>query len=91
MAQILYDDLWLCDDCTIAAVNGDFTGLTYHYDDCADEREAEIVNGLDDLGPGLVPAYDSNTGRGILEFSKCQCDCCQTRLHGSRHEFAIIG
>lgn len=29
--QIVRDDLQLCDDCLFAAVNGDNTGLDYHY------------------------------------------------------------
>lgn len=29
--EIVRDNLLLCDDCLFAAVNGDFTGLDYHY------------------------------------------------------------
>jgi hypothetical protein len=29
--EIKRDGILLCDDCLIAAVNGDFTGLDYHY------------------------------------------------------------
>ena len=38
--MIVRDELWLCDDCMIAAVNGDFTGLDYHYGKDADKRQA---------------------------------------------------
>ena len=123
--KIIRDDIQLCTDCTIAAVNGDFTGLDYHYgyewkcltcardgrgrtpDRCpsclseqdqnhgphsgADLRMAEIVAGLEKLGPHLVPDYDSETGKGIDEFSSRPCGCCGTRLAGERHDFAILG
>jgi hypothetical protein len=96
------DELALCDDCTIAAVNGDFTGLDYHYHSgldrfdrkvgpSADERMAEIVAGLEALGAGLVPDHDSETGDGIDEFSRRPCACCGTRLAGGRHRFAVLG
>lgn len=100
--EIKRDGLQLCEDCTIAAVNGDFTGLDYHYGTgldrydrkvgpSADERMAEIVKGLEALGPHLVPNFDSETNRGIDEFSRSPCDCCGIKLHGGRHEFAVLG
>ena len=89
--RIVRDDLQLCDDCTIAAVNGDFTGLDYHYGDQADKRESEIEAGLLRLGIHLVPDFNSETNRGINEFSSRRCDCCTSRLAGSRHQFAILG
>lgn len=88
--RVVRDDLALCDDCTIAAVNGDFTGLDYHYGTKADDRMREIVAGLDKLGPHLVPIFDSETGIGIDEFSRQECSCCSSRLHGSRHQFAVL-
>jgi hypothetical protein len=99
---IVRDDLLLCDDCTIAAVNGDFTSLDYHYGTgldrydrkigpSADERQAEIERGLEALGPHLVPDHDSETGDGIDEFSRRPCACCGTRLAGGRHRFAVLG
>jgi len=123
--KVIRDGILLCEDCLIAAVNGDFTGLDYHYgsnwrcltctregtgraphvcpycrseaDDRhgprseADRREAEITAGLERLGAHLVPDNDSETGRGIHDFSTRPCDCCGTKLHGSRHEFATLG
>ena len=53
--NITVTDLWLCDDCTQAAVNGDLTSLDYHCSpDEADERVHEIASGLERLGPNLV-------------------------------------
>ncbi len=89
--KILQDDLWLCDDCTIAAVNGDFTGLDYHYGpDQAAKRQREIEAGLEKLGRGLVPDNDSNTGEGIEEFCRRTCDCCGEGRAGQRHRFAVL-
>ncbi len=89
--RVIRDGIPLCDDCTIAAVNGDFTGLDYHYGSGADARMGEITAGLDRLGPHLVPDHDSETGRGIDEHSTRPCGCCDTRLHGQRHDFATLG
>lgn len=119
--KIVQDELQFCEDCLIAAVNGDFTGLDYHYSsrvvcmDCnrdwkkspwaefcpncestdirpmAEVRQEQITAGLERLGANLVPNHDSETGKGIDEFSRSPCACCGTRLGGSRHEFAILG
>jgi len=90
--RVIRDDLQLCQDCLFAAVNGDFSGLDYHYEKSeADKRQREIVLGLGKLGRNLVPDFDSNTDEGIEEFSTRPCDCCGTKLHGSRHRFAVLG
>jgi hypothetical protein len=90
--EVVQDDIWLCVDCLMAAVNGDFTGLDYSYtEDEAAERHGEIVAGLDALGPGLVSDFDAETGDGIEEFSCHGCDCCGSRLAGQLHRFAVLG
>lgn len=86
------DDIWLCPECTIAAVNGDFTGLDYHYSEPeTTERMNAITAGLEQLGPHLVPDFDSETGDGHEEFSHRGCDCCGSGLAGEFHRFAILG
>lgn len=95
---VTHDGLKLCDDCTIAAVNGDFTGLDYHYsggDDPEGEackRQAEIVAGLERLGAlgHLVceSTEDDDDGPG---FSWSPCACCESRLGGNRTMFVILG
>ena len=87
---IVRDDLWLCEDCMIFAVNGDATGI----DDST--RELAVVEGVGELGPHLVPSFDSETGDGCEEeigvwCTRQPCDACGSRLHGSRHRFAILG
>jgi hypothetical protein len=89
--QIDLDNLWFCPDCMIAAVNGDFTGLDYHYDEPeASERQAAIIAGLEDLGPHLVPDFDTESGDGYDEFAICTCDCCHGRQAGNRYRFATL-
>jgi hypothetical protein len=63
----------------IGAVNGDFSGLE------STQRMEKIIAGLEALGPHLVKCDDST------DFSLRPCDCCHTRLHGDRYEFAILG
>lgn len=100
--EIKRDGILLCGDCLIVAVNGDYSGIDEHYGkglspgrgglrEGAVERAKEIDEGLTRLGPNLVPKYDSETGEGCWEFSWRMCDCCYSRLGGSRHEFAVLG
>jgi hypothetical protein len=82
--RVVRDDLDFCDDCLMGACNGDFTGMD-------DVTEAKVIAGLNALGPNVVPAFDSETGEGIDEFSHVRCDCCGSKLYGQRHKFAILG
>lgn len=100
--RVVRDDLWLCDDCLLVSQTGDYGTLDFYYGhgespgrgelrDGARERAAQIDAGLDKLGPNLVPSFDSETGKGIEEFSTRHCDACGTHLAGGRHEFAVLG
>ena len=86
--KVTIENLALCTDCTMAAVNDDYTGLDYHYTEQESAiRFEEITAGLVELGSGLC--YDST--REDDEFSHRQCDCCNTRLAGRRVPFVVIG
>jgi hypothetical protein len=100
--KVIRDEIGLCEDCLIVAVNGEYDSIDFHYGrgeypgrgelrDGAKERAAEIDAGLARLGPNLVPDHDSETGRGIEEFSWRPCGCCGSTLGGSRHMFAVLG
>ncbi len=90
--KIVQDDLWLCDDCVMYAVNGDLTGIDYSYSgDEAEKRAKQVVRGVNALGPHLVPDFDSETGEGMEEFSRTTCAGCGTHLAGGRHRFAVFG
>lgn len=80
--RVARDDLWLCQDCMIVAVNDDPTGIE------DEERVEEVYAGLHRLGPHLVP--DFSEGEGEDEFSSRRCDSCGTRLAGARYRFAIL-
>lgn len=95
MAMIVArDNLWLCEDCRIIAVNGDYSGLDYTYgrdEEARDKRAAQIDAGLERLGPHLVND-EGEDGEGYEEFMVRPCDCCmQSRAAGSRFRFAILG
>lgn len=86
--KVIIENLALCTDCTMAAVNDDYTGLDYHYSkEESDKRYKEITAGLTELGPGLC--YDSRQEDD--EFSTRQCDCCKSRLAGRRTYFCVLG
>ena len=80
---VIRDDLWLCDDCALWAVNGDASGID-------GERCAKVQNGVARLGSGLVPDFDSETDDGVNEFSAAACDACGTPYAGTRHRFAVL-
>lgn len=83
-------EVWLCEDCTIIAVNGDASGLDYSYEPTeAAARLATIEAGLERLG-WISPNWDSETGDGIRECYCHTCDCCGAGF-GTRHRFAILG
>ncbi|MBM9615231.1 hypothetical protein JWJ90_13170 [Desulfobulbus rhabdoformis] len=85
--KVIDQDLWLCEDCTQAAVNADYTGLDYHYSEQeADQRYKEITEGLERLGTGLCWSGEESD-----EFSRKTCDCCGTALHGRRKRFVLVG
>jgi len=112
--RVIRDEIKLCTDCMIIAVNADYSGLQYYLDgDKLDAKIDQINAGLDKLGPNLVMSFDpdfqydfiielANDARrelglpertnGIDEFDTWNaCECCGTRLHGARYDFAILG
>lgn len=90
--RVIEDDIWLCSDCLIPAVNDDYSGLDYYYSEPESTQHMRTIQaGLTRLGPHLVPAFDSETGEGIKEFSRTTCACCNTGFAGTRYEFAILG
>ncbi len=77
------EEYFFCEDCTIAEVNGDFSGMS-------DETEEKVKKGMESLPEGIVPAFDVESGEGYFEFSRMRCDCCNTYLAGSRHKFTRL-
>ncbi len=82
--HVARDGIELCTDCMFRAVNGDLPS------DTTPERDAEIDAGLESLGPHLVPSFDTETGEGYEAFTWRRCDCCGSKLGGSRYEFAVL-
>ena len=91
--KTIRDDLWLCADCTAYACNGDLTGIAYCglSDEAYEKRAKEVSDGVDTLGPHLVPDFDSETGEGYNEFAAYGCDACESDLAGEFHRFAVLG
>lgn len=92
MSLVVKRDLWLCEDCTIVAVNGDSSGISDN------GRVAEVDAGLERIGRELgwmSPNYTiddfGEASDGVYDFCAWTCDSCGTRLAGSRHRFAILG
>ncbi len=85
-------NLWLCQDCVDIAENNDTSSIEHFYQNYAGNRITEIRNNLAELAKQgeLVANNDYNTGGGILELSKRQCDCCKSRLYGFRARYNLI-
>ena len=85
--KVKIENLAFCEDCTMVAVNGDYTGLDYHYsEDEAEKRAKEIDDGLATLG---AVYYDDS--KDSDEFSTRRCDCCGSNLAGQRDYFIVLG
>ena len=73
--HILYDNQWACEDCVMYLANGD---IPEERPDLADDIAAQWPNDKD-----LVIGTDTD------EFSCRPCDCCGSRLGGSRTSFVV--
>lgn len=78
--KVIRDNLEVCDDCTIAIANADYSGM--------DEETAFNVKdgicGLEKNGLYLV------IGDETCEFSRDICHCCGA-LPGRRHQASLLG
>ena len=94
-------ETWICQDCMIAAVNNDYSGLD-------EARYKEVTEGIEGSG-WLVPDFGDRTKKGWkaavdedrtedslddwledsgeVEFSTSACECCWTNLAGARFRF----
>ena len=73
------EEILVCTDCILFIANGDLP------DD--PQLAAEIVRGVESRAPGHVCAGDAD---GDVEFSWAACDCCGSRLGGSRHKAVVL-
>lgn len=86
--KVKIENLAFCQECTMAAINDDYTGLDYHYSaDEAEKRAQEIRNGL--AGLGSYVCHDGS--KDPDEFSTRRCDCCRSQLAGKREYFIVLG
>lgn len=83
--RVIRDNVWLCQDCTQVSCNGP------HGLDIPEKTLAETVRGLARLGTHLVPDFDSETGKGIRNYTWLACTSCETTLAGYRARFAVLG
>ena len=83
--RMLDPELWFCVDCTALAVNGDAPE-----DPAVARRCARGLRELSKDGQSVAANWDSESGDGVEEFSRRDCDCCGTALAGSRDRFALF-
>ena len=69
---------YICTDCAMWQTNADSSGIP--------EELIELITSIEEHW-----AIDcGEDGEYCIEFSKSPCDCCGSRLAGSRHRAAII-
>jgi len=86
----LVDEIMVCSDCLMVIANGDYTGLdlenTPDDPDAGSRRAREIDEGIESF-KGYLCAGDSDKDH---EFSWSRCECCGSKLGGSRHHVVIL-
>jgi hypothetical protein len=82
--RISKDNIYLCSDCTMIACNGP-SGI-----DVSPRNLDALVQSVQELGPYLVPNFDSESEDGIQTYSCIPCAACHTQLGGYRLRFAIL-
>lgn len=75
-------EVWLCEDCTVYAVNGDLSGID------GDARARAVEAGVGRLGD--LSSDNDGAEDGFREFSACGCDACGTHLAGAMYRFAAL-
>lgn len=74
---VVTHELSVCVDCLFFIANGDLPD---------DEKDAaRVVAGVESFAPGYVVAGDETD-----EFSWRPCECCGSKLGGSRHGAAVL-
>lgn len=87
MATVIQDNLWLCEDCHMAASGCDVT--------IVDQAQAKATEeGLARLAEDgrLMPDSDSETGDGCDVLMSTRCNCCNVlHVHGFHNRYALLG
>lgn len=86
---VVDDEFYVCVDCIMVIANGDYSGLDYQFgndEDAIEARIAEIDAGIENAG-GFICAGDSERDES---FSSRDCDCCGSRLAGSRYHCVLF-
>ena len=78
MARIIEDELYTCDDCTVAIASGDYSGM-----DTA--TEARVRRGYESLFRRGYAVIGEDLG-----FMHHSCDCCLVATAGNRHELSLL-
>lgn len=87
----VHSSILVCVDCCQWLANADASSLDFHYDESeARERLAEIQGGERDIIETTGGHIVCGNIEDDEEFSRRACDCCGSRLHGSRHAFTIL-
>lgn len=83
------DNVWLCVDCMLAAVNDDYSGLDYSY---SQEDASELLTRMQE-GWQLLGTW---SGNGLVKASaeretRMTCACCRRNECGTFYEFNLLG
>lgn len=82
--RILDDDIQLCVDCTMLAVNGELP------EDPKTERACLAGLATLQTAEQQLVSYSTDEDNGEIEFSKRSCECCGSHLAGTRQRFTLL-
>ncbi len=83
MSIVVKCDYMVCVDCLMCIANGDDSGMSKE----RAEEGWQAIEREQAQGDQLV----AGDGEADHEFSWSPCDCCSSRLGGSRHEVHVLG
>jgi len=78
-------DLWACADCIMFIANGEMEGAGEHWDPDNIDKNWPDHHVVPD-----GPHEDEDEEADQMAFSWSSCDCCGSRLGGSRHRVAAL-
>ena len=87
MSKIIDDNYQVCEECASYLVNGDVSGLSYHYNEQEVDELIELMERREIDTDGHICLGDSDKDE---DFSHQPCDHCRRKLAGARVNMVIL-
>ena len=77
----------VCQDCLEATLSESFGDYIQYYE-ISDQQVEALISASEKMTEGFDVFIDNPDG--FVEFSKNPCQCCGSKLHGSRHQIDLV-